>query len=526
MRGGGFKVVLTADRTLMSDYGGGLFLGFLSTAPRRGLPLLHPFILFNFFIRPVPVGEDGRAVLAPNGLRRIEAALIASGYFSEEEVAVVPPSKLRHAVGPSTKVIGVSTFDPLGLGPSSSTLAGPYGAIHEEPMSAWMFRGLVKSKVVQGARKRGAKLIVGGPGAWQIRKEEAAELGIDVVVVGEAELIAPKLFKEVSEGFVKGPTIIEVPPSMAPGENEIPRLRGATVGGLVEISRGCGRGCAFCLPTLRKLRHRPLDDILEDVRVNVRAGRRVVCLHAEDVLRYGAGALSIEPDKVLRLFRAVSMVKGVRGAGVSHASLSSIASSPSLIEELSQVLGLTRRLWMGFQTGIETGSPRLMGRLMRMKPYPYRPEDWPEVVEEAFAICADNYWVPCATLIINLPGEEAEDVEATIELVKRLRRYKSLVVPLLYVPPLGSKHKPMRLIEDATPLHLELYRLVLSHDLEWLVELADDYAKNLNAIASIAVKRLARLFKGYIERRLANLAKVDLATVAAKGLSQQHLGSR
>ncbi|MEM4699617.1 MAG: radical SAM protein [Candidatus Nezhaarchaeales archaeon] len=523
MARGGFKVVLTADRTLMSDYGGGLFLGFLTTAPRRGFPLFHPFIVFNFLARPVPADKDGRALLAPHGLRRIEAALIASGHFSEGEVAVVPPDKLESAIGPGTRVIGVSAFDPLGLGPSSSTLAGPYGAIHEEPMSAWAFRRLVGSRAIQRAREGGAKLVVGGPGAWQIREEDAAKLGIDVVVVGEGELVAPKLFKELSEGGFKGPLIIEVPPSMAPGEGEVPRLRGATVGGLVEVSRGCGRGCAFCLPTLRRLRHRPLNDIIEDVRVNVRVRRRGVCLHAEDVLRYGAGALSIEPDRVLGLFKAVRE-EGVREVGVSHASLSSIASSPSLVEEISKMLGLTRRSWMGFQTGIETGSPRLMERLMRMKPYPYRPVDWPEVVEEAFATCADNNWVPCATLIVNLPGEQAEDVEATIELVKRLRPYKSLMVPLLYVPPPGSKHKPMRLIEDATPLHLELYRLVLGHDLKWLIELVDDYVRCLNPVAAIIIKRIARLLKGYIERKLASLTEGGLAA-AVRGVPQRALSS-
>jgi hypothetical protein len=32
--GGGYKIVLTADRTLMSEYAGGIFLGFSTCVPQ------------------------------------------------------------------------------------------------------------------------------------------------------------------------------------------------------------------------------------------------------------------------------------------------------------------------------------------------------------------------------------------------------------------------------------------------------------------------------------------------------------
>ncbi len=504
----GFRVVLTADRTLMSDYSGGLFLGFMTTAPRKGFLLLHPAIVLNFIAKPVPVDGEGRAVLAPHGLRRVEAALIESKVVSEEEVAVVPPNALSRAVGPETKVVGVSANDPLGLGPSSTTLAGPYGVIHEEPMTAWKFRELVTSRLIQGVRGRGAKLVVGGPGAWQLGLREMRALGIDVVIDGEGEVVAPKVFEELMEDSLETPCRIEVSPSETPNSSEIPRLRGGTVGGLVEVSRGCGRGCQFCLPTMRRLRHRSIEDILADVKVNVRCGKRTICLHAEDVLRYGGTSLEPSPDKVVELFTKVSRAPGVEDVGISHAALSSIASNSKLVEEISQILGLTRRKWMGFQTGIETGSPRLMEKLMRMKPYPFKPEDWPDVVEQAFAICVDNNWVPCATLIVNLPGETADDVVDTTELVERLKPYKSLIVPLLYVPPPQSRgHKAMRMLEDASPHHWELYRVVMEHNFRWLTKLADDYSRYLNPLVGAFVKRLAKAIKVYVAKQMAKAFK-------------------
>ncbi|RLF08964.1 MAG: radical SAM protein [Thermoprotei archaeon] len=508
----GFKVVLTADRTLMSDYFGGLFLGFMTTAPKKGFPLLHPSILFNFIAKPVPSDKEGRALLAPHGLRRVEATLVEAGVVKREEVAVATPDSLPKVIGSETKVIGVSTNDPLGLGPSSSTLAGPYGVIHEEPMSAWKFRELLTSRSIQEERRRGAKVVVGGPGAWQLSLKDMAALGIDVVVDGEAELVAPRVFRGLMDGSLKTPCIVKVPPSETPTPRQIPRLLGATVGGLVEASRGCGRGCKFCLPTLRRLRHRPLDDILADVEVNVRFGKRTICLHAEDALRYGGTALEVKADKVVELFKKVLGVPGVENVGISHAALSSIASHPKLVEELSELLGLTKTRWMGYQTGIETGSPRLMERHMYMKPYPFKPKDWPEVVEQSFAISVDNNWIPCATLIINLPGETADDVMDTVELVERLKPYKSFIVPLLYVPPPGSKdHKAMRMLEDAGPHHWELYRVVLEHNLKWLVELADDYSSYLGPLAGAFIRWLARAIKVYVSRKAAKAFKRRLA---------------
>ena len=73
---GGWRVVLTADETMMSTYGGRLFLGFLTTGPIKGfipMPLMERFIL-----TPVPSRNNGEAILAPHGLRRIEAALVLS----------------------------------------------------------------------------------------------------------------------------------------------------------------------------------------------------------------------------------------------------------------------------------------------------------------------------------------------------------------------------------------------------------------------------------------------------------------
>jgi radical SAM superfamily enzyme YgiQ (UPF0313 family) len=56
--------------------------------------------------------------------------------------------------------------------------------------------------------------------------------------------------------------------------------------------------------------------------------------------------------------------------------LSSVASAPDLVEEISRILKLGEEsLWLSGQTGIETGSPRMIKDHMAGKCKPFRPED-------------------------------------------------------------------------------------------------------------------------------------------------------
>ncbi|MEN3052123.1 MAG: radical SAM protein, partial [Candidatus Methanosuratincola petrocarbonis] len=460
----------------MSDYGGGLFYGFITTAPAGSIKLLPLSGALKFILHRVPADERGRALIAPHGLRRAEAALIESGVVGADDVAVVPPESLGNAITGDTKVIGISVIDPLGKGPASTTFSGEHGIVHAEAFSAMMFRRLMGSKAIKEAKSKGAMVVVGGPGTWQLEGVGFSKLNIDVLVHGEAETVFPLVVEKILGHELVAPAVFRSKPNLAVDGSKIPLLRGGTVGGLVEISRGCGRGCSFCLPNMRKVRHRAIGDIIEDVKTNLRFGQRSICLHAEDVLRYGTSDLVPRHGKVVELFTEVSKLKEISGLSISHAALASIATSPETVSSISEILGLGGRRWMGFQTGIETGSPELLGKLMRNKAAPFGPEEWPEVVERAFATCNDNGWVPAATLIINLPGESPEDIIKTTELVERLRCYRSLIVPLLCVPVTG-KGKTMRLVEDAEDYHFDLYQAVWRHDLRWLKDIATDYTR-------------------------------------------------
>lgn len=121
-------------------------------------------------------------------------------------------------------------------------------------------------------------------------------------------------------------------------------------------------------------------------------------------------------------------------------SLAPAVCKPHMIEELAEVL--IERNWyfhgekpiVTAETGIETGSVRLMKKYMSGKMLPYKPEQWQEIVTSAFGILNDNDWYPLATLIVGLPDEKEEDVLATLDLMDDLRGYNAFYVPLFFVP--------------------------------------------------------------------------------------------
>jgi radical SAM superfamily enzyme YgiQ (UPF0313 family) len=71
---------------------------------------------------------------------------------------------------------------------------------------------------------------------------------------------------------------------------------------------------------------------------------------------------------------------------------------------------------------------------MAGKPLPFKPEEWGELVCQAFGILNDNDWYPLATLIVGLPDETEDEVTETFELIDDLGGYRAFFVPLLFVP--------------------------------------------------------------------------------------------
>jgi radical SAM superfamily enzyme YgiQ (UPF0313 family) len=452
-------IILTADETMMSQYRGTIFFGFTTCMPKGVFP---DWFFFSVFAPPVP-RKKKRALYADGGIRLIEASLLDHG-FSESEVAVVHPRDLGKIAGKNTRIISVSGHDLLGINPPTSTFADLIRT--GIPLNRAKFLELMHHPAMKKVTT-----VVGGKAAWQVAYEPMMDrLGIDHVHLGEGEVSVPRMFEAILAG--------EQVPRIITGEDaridQIPRLRHATIHGLVEISRGCMRGCRFCTPRLHKIRHKPLDHILDDVRTNAAAGNPSALLHAEDVLAYGSTTIRPEPEKVIELFSKVASVPGVTSIGLSHLALATVYHHPGLLSDVSAILStLPEQPFNGVQIGVETASPRLMGEFMRGKTAPSPPEDWPEIVEQGLGMLHDQNWVPACTLISGLPGEREEDVLQTLELMDRIKGIRALVIPMNFVSmtPSALSDKESFTIEKMLPAHWQLLAACTEHDLRVVREM-------------------------------------------------------
>jgi radical SAM superfamily enzyme YgiQ (UPF0313 family) len=431
----GTKIVLTASATEMSDFLNNPFIAFVAGFGKGPIPL--GFVRKTLY-PPVERKVDGRAGFAPYGLRKVEAMLLQSG-FSEQEVAVVHPEDLEDFIGPETKVLGISSMDPTGMGYVSKTYSSIIGG--GEPMNAVEFQKLVMHPSI---KKFKPKIIVGGFGSWQLeRKHVSDSYGVDCVLIGGKPEPIVEVFKKAVNGEAI-PRIVKADESLTHWNynEEMPLIKHAGIHGAVEISKGCGRNCQFCTPTMQNKVDVPLEKIMQEVALTTAEGSDHITLVTEDLFLYGTKDKKFIPNKeaVVKLVKSVADYPGVKSIQASHMSLAPVYHNPQMIKELAEIL--IEKSWYSFgkkaiitaETGVETGSPRLMKKYMAGKMLPFKPEQWQEVVTNAFGILNDNDWYPLATLIIGLPDEKEEDMLQTLELMDKLKDYNAFYVPLFFVP--------------------------------------------------------------------------------------------
>ncbi|MEM1644501.1 MAG: radical SAM protein [Ignisphaera sp.] len=515
------EILITSDRTMITNHHGKEFLGFIATAP----PIVLPEFLWMYLCCPRPkVDEFGRPLEAPYGLRKIEATLQNAGFSAY----IIDPDYLEKYVD-SAKILMIGHHDFFAFGPPSSEW---WLLTKKEPINRRSFIKLMESKPVRAMKKKGVKIVVGGPAAWQWlwEPELVDKWGIDLIIEGEAEKVIVDLTQKLLNNEAV-PKYVSVGAKEVPSIDEIPLIKAPSVNGLIEITRGCPRGCRFCSVTLRPLRHIPIDRVIKEIDVNISNGLMHVILHSEDVLLYGASGVEPNPDAVMKLHAEVAKkVKGsIDSLAWAHASLAAIVYSQrkyKLITNVSDIIySDIGQEYLGVEVGIETGSPRMAKMIMPAKAAPFKPEEWPDIVEEAFAIMHEHRIVPAATFILGFPGEEPDDVLKTVELLDRLKNYRSIIVPMIFVPMgalKGSEGGITGLKFSAE--HAEAMRVAFWHTIKWAEDIMNNFYLRKKAYAPLRL--LLKVFIWYAKQKVSKIEKTLLPQLETKELSLLSSGGK
>lgn len=478
------KVVLSADCTLMSPYRGISLASFFGCAPaldfRRNKSSfwyyilknqVTPRVLFDFICNPIE-HNNGIANYAPYGLRKVEASLIRDGY-KREDVVVAHPDHIEQFIGPETEVVGTYEMDPLGMGPVTMTFTyGRSTMSYDELYNRELHRKILKAKEKNGSK---AKVIVGASGTWQYNYDpkKIEEYGLYAILEGELGGIGPEIdgaggrffdslingdldianpfkkneFKVEIKEFIKDNKKIHgrfIHYNDEPSVDEIPNILNPSMHGMIEVMRGCGRGCKFCDVTLRPLRYYPVEKIQKEIEINMKyGGLKNAWVHSDDIFVYGLNprtTKNMQPNReaIEDLFKGI-MATGVQHTNPTHGTLAGAIADERLVANVSKIIKSGPNNFIGVQCGFETGSIRLIGKYADRKLAPYKPEEWHWVVKTGVKLLNENYWVPAFTLIMGLDNDETEeDSWETIRLIHELEREQPdsqfTVTPLTFVP--------------------------------------------------------------------------------------------
>ncbi|MBK5290850.1 MAG: B12-binding domain-containing radical SAM protein [Acidobacteriia bacterium] len=441
----GKKIVLTAPLTETIDHA-----GYFIQMSMASLPIWLERVINSRYPnwRDVELNEDGSAKYMPAGVRLLEASLLRE--FSQDDMVACYPDDVDKFIGTDTRVVAVSTHNPLGVTFAAGVYTSIFGS-SKVPINSHYAR-LMFDRIKANSHRAGFKVIVGGSGGWQITQTNSFEaLSVDCVVEGRSES------QDVLELFHKAMRGEEIPRQMEaihPKTREdilFPDKR--TTFGVVEMTTGCGRRCQFCLPDLNPQIDLPKDKILGAVRANVREGNKQISLATEDMFIWGQVHTDTpfyfpNREKLMDLYSSIVDTPGVEQHVLSHATIAPAVVDPLLIEQLTNKLidkspihvpvlsTHPRKKVLSPLIGLETGSVRMAKAIMPSKAVPFSIEDWPSVVVRGLEVLNKNNWFPAMTLMVGNPGETDEDTKATIDLIYEVERRGlfAFFIPSIFTP--------------------------------------------------------------------------------------------
>src|SRR4026207_1721346 len=127
-RDGGRKIVLTAPLTEAIDHA-----GYFIQMAMASLPIWMEGVINRKYPkwREVEHNEDGSARYMPAGVRLVEKSLLRE--HRSDDVVACFPDDLHKFVGPRTRVVAVSTHNPLGVTFAAGVYTSIFGSSQGTP---------------------------------------------------------------------------------------------------------------------------------------------------------------------------------------------------------------------------------------------------------------------------------------------------------------------------------------------------------------------------------------------------------
>ena len=227
----------------------------------------------------------------------------------------------------------------------------------------------------------------------------------------EAEMPEVDRFISLDEYDHMGSILTEVLGVPVPNDyGLVPRLlSGKPWMAYVQIADGCDNFCSFCaIPYIRgRLRSRPMDEILKEVKELAGRGVKEITLVAQDCTRYGYD-FDHQPHLV-ELLKQLDEIEGIHWIRMLYMYPDEIPAG------LFETIRKSKHILPYFDIPSQSGSDHVL-KLMRRKTSRQKILD---LTTEIRSIFPDA--ILRTTMIAGFPGETKEDHEESLDMVKRVQ---------------------------------------------------------------------------------------------------------
>jgi len=253
---------------------------------------------------------------------------------------------------------------------------------------------------IRELRRTGKRLVVAGCLAGALPATVSA-------LAPEASILGPQAVERIAE-------VVESPERQVILEGtkavKVPRMFEGKIF-IVPIADGCAGECSFCITKLarRKLRSYPMREIVEAVKEAVAKGAVEVELTAQDTAAYG-----LDLGGKVRLPDLVEKVAEIEGNFMVRVGMMTPEQAMSIVDGLVEALNM-EKVYKFVHLPVQSGSDKVL-KLMNRK---YTIDEYKRLVKElrskvpGLSVATD--------IIVGHPGEDEEDFQQTLDLMKELR---------------------------------------------------------------------------------------------------------
>ncbi|SKB71950.1 tRNA-2-methylthio-N6-dimethylallyladenosine synthase [Lachnospiraceae bacterium] len=246
--------------------------------------------------------------------------------------------------------------------------------------------------------------------------------------------------------FESGTQIIDIWKDTQEIIEDLPVKRKYSFKSGVNIMFGCNNFCSYCIVPYVRGRERSRDpkDIIREIERLVADGVKEVMLLGQNVNSYGKG---LEPAITFpELLREVEKIEGLE-------RIRFMSSHPKdLSDELIDVMANSTKICRHLHLAMQSGSSRLLEKMNRH----YTKEEFLEIIRKMREAMPDL--AVTTDIIVGFPGETHEDVDETIDVIKKARFDGAFT--FIYSKRTGTPAASMPDQVDPDTVHVEFDRVL------------------------------------------------------------------